>query len=247
MNPQLRLLPTHEMEWPDFERLLLRVAREVRGLRAVSLFGNSGQAQDGLDVVSINSSGDHEGVQGKKYQRFTVGDLDAAVAKFVDGTLPFIVRHLAVGVSCEAHERTIVERLMALNKEHADVAVELWDRQRLSEMLRNRPDIVIEFFGASTAESFCAPHDVLPIPVPGPDAVSTADAVALGATSSGEAGRALAAAEAAEAADPGDALAYVHEAQRLLTEAGFPAHAAVLDERVVALLTRLGRKRTRPG
>lgn len=28
-DPQLELLPTHEMTWPGFERLLLRLAREV--------------------------------------------------------------------------------------------------------------------------------------------------------------------------------------------------------------------------
>jgi len=231
------------MDWPDFERLLLRVAREVRGLRAVSLFGNSGQAQDGLDVVGVNAAGEPEGVQGKKYQRFTAADLDAAVNKYVDGTLPFPMRHLAIGVSCEAHERAVVERLVALNRQHRDVAIELWDRQRLSEMLRDRPDIVIEFFGAATAESFCAPHVVSPIAVPGLDAVSTADAVALGPASSGEAGRELAAAAAAaETDDPAGALAHLRRAQTHLEAAGFPSHAAVLDDRVVGLLIRLGRK-----
>ncbi len=230
------------MEWPDFERLLVRVAREVRGLRAVSLFGNSGQAQDGLDVVGINAAGEAEGVQGKKYERFTASDLNAAVTKFVDGTLQFVVRHLAVGISCEAHERTVIERLLVLNGKHVDLAIELWDRQRLSEMLRDRPDIVIEFFGADTAQSFCAPHAGLPIPVPGPDAVNTADAVALGPESSGEAGRALAAADTAEAADPATALEHVRRAQTHLAKAGFPAHAATLDERVISLLMRLGRK-----
>lgn len=242
VDPRLPLLPTHDMDWPDFERLLVRVAREVRGLRAVSLFGNSGQAQDGLDVVGINASGEPEGVQGKRYQRFTVDDLDAAVAKFVGGTLPFSISHLSIGVSCEAHERTVVERLLELNASHAPLTIELWDRQRLSEVLRSRPAIVIEFFGAATAASFCPPHMVVPIPVPGSDAVGTADAVALGPESSGAAGRALAAAERAEDADPATALAHVQEAQRHLTEAGFPAHAAVLDPRVVALLTRLGRE-----
>jgi hypothetical protein len=242
VDPQLPLLPTHEMEWPDFERLLVRVAREVRGLRAVSLFGNPGQAQDGLDVVGINAAGESEGVQGKRYQRFTVADLDAAVGKFVGGTLPFTVHHLAVGASCEAHERTVVERLLQLNASHAPLTIELWDRQRLSELLRDRPHIVIEFFGTATAANFCAPYEVPTIPVPGSDAVSTADAVALGPESSGAAGRALAAADSADPTDPATALAHVQEAQRHLTEAGFPAHAAVLDQRVVALLTRLARK-----
>lgn len=241
VDPQLRLLPTQEMDWPDFERLLLRVAREVRGLRAVSLFGTSGQAQDGLDVIGLNAAGEPEGVQGKKYQRFTATNVDAAVTKYVDGSLPFPVRHLAIGVSCEAHERAVVERLIALNRQHEAVTIELWDRQRLSEMLRDRPDIVIEFFGQATADSFCAPHVISPIAVPGPDAVRTADAVALGPASSGDASEDLTAAAAAEADDPGLALAHLQRAQSHLEAAGFPSHAAVLDERAVGLLIRLGR------
>ena len=147
VDPQLALLPTHEMDWPDFERLLLRVAREVQGLRAVQLFGNPGQAQEGLDAVGLNAEGNAEGVQGKRYATFTVGDLDAAVTKFLDGSLPFEIRRLAVGVSCDAHEKNVVQRMMRLNLDHKPIEFELWDRSRLSEMLRSRPEIVLEFFG----------------------------------------------------------------------------------------------------
>lgn len=89
-----------------------------------------------------------------------------------------------------------------------------------------------------TAESFWAPHVVSLIAVPGVDAVSTADAVALGPASSGDAGRELAAASAAETDDPAGALTHLREAQKHLEEARFASHAAVLDGRVVELLIR---------
>lgn len=239
VDPQLRLLPTHEMDWPDFERLLLRIAREVQGLRSVKLFGNPGQAQDGLDVIGLNAAGQPEGVQGKRYAKFTKDDLNAAVRKYVEGGIPFDVVRLAVGVSCEANERKVVERLVELNRQHPDIVIELWDRQRISEMLRDRPEIVLEFFSAATAESFCAPYRIATAVVPGPDAVATADAVALGPESSGEAQRELAAAAEIEAQDPAQALAHLQHARDRLTETGFPAHAQVLDQRVVDLLIRL--------
>jgi hypothetical protein len=66
VDPQLELLPTPEMTWPNFERLLARVAREVEGLRTVRLYGVSGQAQEGIDLVGINPAGQNEAVQGKK-------------------------------------------------------------------------------------------------------------------------------------------------------------------------------------
>ncbi len=241
VDPKLDLLPTHEMLWPDFERLLLRTAREVRGLRAVSLFGNTGQAQDGLDAVGLNASGIAEGVQGKKYATFTKADLEAAVCKFVDGSLTFQVEYLGVGVSCEAHERKVVERLVTLNQEHRPLEIELWDRRRLSELLRDRPDIVIEFFGDATAASFCLPYAFSPVTVPPPEAVNIADAIMRGpANSSGAQGH-LYAAAAARDVDPDEALKHVRRAQELLKQAGFPGHAAVLDKDAGELLVRLGR------
>ena len=66
VDPLLGLLPTNEMSWPSFERLLKRVAREVEGLRAVQQYGVPGQAQDGIDIVGINPAGENEAVQGKR-------------------------------------------------------------------------------------------------------------------------------------------------------------------------------------
>src|SRR4051794_30123124 len=71
VDPQLQLLPTELMHWTQFERLLLRVAREVRGLRSVSLVGDPGQKQEGLDVIGLDGSGQAEGIQSKKYVKFT--------------------------------------------------------------------------------------------------------------------------------------------------------------------------------
>jgi hypothetical protein len=156
VDPLLDLLPTHEMSWPNFENLLKRVAREVEGLRAVRLYGVPGQAQVGIDLVGINPAGENEAVQGKRYQSFTVGDLDKAVGKYLDGALPFTIRRLAVGVSCRANDKNVANRLIELNKQHTGVEFELWDRNRLSEILRNRPDIVREFFGAATAAASAA-------------------------------------------------------------------------------------------
>ncbi len=241
VDPQLRMLPTHEMEWPDFERLLLRLAREVRGLRSLSLFGNSGQAQDGLDAVGLNASGDVEGVQGKRYASFDVSDLNAAVSKFTDGSLSFPVRCLFVGVASSAHERTLVERVVELNQELAPLEVELWDCDRLSELLRGRPEIVLEFFGAATATSFCVPYTIGHVVVPGPDAVTLADAVFFGPSSTGQAREELEQAKATCEDDPAGALEHIRNAQGLLTAAGFAAHAVALDDRVVELLVRLGR------
>jgi hypothetical protein len=236
VDPLLDLLPTHEMTWQNFESLLKRMAREVQGLRAVWFYGVLGQAQHGIDLAGVNPAGENEAIQGKKYQKFTVGDLDKAVLKYLDGALPFVIRRLAVGVSCQANDKEVVERLVQLNEQHEAVEFELWDRVRLSEMLRGRPDIVREFFGEMTAVRFCGRYATAPQPVPRLDAVAVADAVMRGPAEASGADKELAAAARDRGTNPARAADHVKAAQRLLREAGFAAHARVLDSELVDIL-----------
>lgn len=240
VDPLLDLLPTHEMSWPNFENLLKRVAREVEGLRTVRLYGVPGQSQEGIDLVGINPAGENEAVQSKKYQAFTVSDLDKAVAKYLEGALPFTIRRLVVGVSCRANDKNVANRLIELNNQHTGVEFELWDRERLSEMLRTRPDIVREFFGAATAARFCGSYTISPQPVPPLDAVALADAVMRGPAETSGAKKELDAAAQCRGTDPGAAAGHVRKAQQLLRAAGFAAHARVLDATVVEILTEEG-------
>ncbi len=69
-----------------------------------------------------------------------------------------------------------------------------------------------------------------------------AGAVLAGPASATGAQEQLAAADEAEPQDPEAALGLVRAAQAALDKAGFPAHAYVLDDRVVALLLRLERR-----
>jgi len=242
IDPQQKFLPTNEMDWPDFERLLVRVAREVEGLRQVRLYGTPGQAQQGLDLVGIQVPATVVGVQGKKYQKFTAAHLKKAAAKFLDDTVPFTVRKLAIGVSCHANTTGSTNELTALNTKHAgSVEFELWDQTRLSELLHDRPEIVREFFGQATAVKFCGPLAETPLPISPADAAQVAAAVARGPMEASGAQEKIDAAEQIRVTDPDAAGDLVREAQRLLDEAGFPAHARLLDESVAGILSQANR------
>ncbi|SLI08449.1 Uncharacterised protein [Mycobacteroides abscessus subsp. bolletii] len=240
VDAQLELLPTNLMDWEDFERLLLDLGRAELGLRALSFFGKRGQAQKGLDVVGTNAFGTAEGIQSKRYQEFTVADLNAAVEKFTKSTVPFRLVRLVIGVGAKVDERTVVERKTSLNAEHHPLEIDIWDQSRISEMLRDKPDIVIKYFGPRAAERFCVPYVLAPIEIPAPSAVATADAVLLGPLTSTDAQRLVDRAKEIEADEPGGALTLYREVQSRLTVAGFPGHAAEFDGVVVALSIRTG-------
>jgi hypothetical protein len=242
VDPSLKVLPTDQMDWPDFERLLVRLTREVLGLRQVRLYGTPGQKQQGLDLVGIERAGTVVGVQGKKYQRFAKNNLDKAVATFLDGTVPFQVRKLAVGVSCRTNSTQIIDRLTELNIQHGgDVEIELWDQDHISELLRPRPEIVREFFGQATAVRFCGPLVEFPLPIPPLDAAGLAEAIARGPIAATGAQVELDAAQLKRTSDPDAAIDHVRAAQSLLDEAGFPAHAQQLDQTVTDILSQANR------
>jgi hypothetical protein len=240
VDPQLDLLPTTDMTWENFERLLLRIAHDVKGLRSVRLFGTRGQAQKGLDVVGINPDGQSEAVQSKKYETFTESDLEAAVSKYTKAMLPFTLAKLAIGVACQAHERRVTELLMELNQTLRPLQIEIWDQTSISDMLRGHPQIVIHFFGEATARRFCDPHRFATLEVANTDAVATADAVLRGPLSAAGAQGKVEEAEKLAEADPGQALAIYQDIQEALKAAGFPAHAAQFDQRVIRLLSWTG-------
>ncbi len=241
VDPQIQELPTNLMTWPNFEKLLLRIAREVQGLRSVRLYGVSGQKQDGIDLIGINPAAENEAVQAKKYQSFSLRDLNAAVDKYLDGSLPFRIVRLAIGVSCTANETALTARLLELNQKHVGIEFEIWDQGRISEMLRDRPNIVREFFGEVTAARFCSPYEIVPLSVPSSDAVALADAVMQGPLQASGAAQELMAAGLAR--DPGGAVTHVANAQQMLRRAGFTAHAQSLDVRRATLLKDAGNYR----
>jgi hypothetical protein len=240
VDPQLEHLPTEVLSWENFERLLLRVAEDVHGLRNVRLFGDRGQAQKGLDVIGINSNNKVEGIQSKRKKTFGISDLDAAVGKYKSAAFPFPLFRLAIGVSKQVSERELIEHLIDLNVASSPLEIELWDRDALSRMLRRRPEIVTEFFGPAWATAFCGEHTVVAVEIAGTDALATADAVMRGPLTTVGGYDSLKRADEIAKAEPGEALALYRNVQERLIDAGFPAHAAEFDERVAHLLVATG-------
>ena len=179
VDPRPQLLPLHELTPDDFERLLLTVAREVDGLRQLHKYGVPGQRQHGLDIVGFDAARRPHGYQAKRYADFTERDLARAVEDYTQGERPIKVVWLVIGVATVAERTQVIDELAAQQKRNPDLQIELYDRRRLSDLLRGRPDIVEVFFGDLVAQRFCLPPEPLPVPVAELplDTVALADAV----------------------------------------------------------------------
>lgn len=241
IDPLAETLPTTGVKWENFERLLLRMGDQVEGLRDFKRFGSKGQAQKGIDVIGLDADGSAVAIQSKRHEKkFTKADFDEAIDKFLGSEFPFAVNQLIIGVACTVTERSIIERLTELNATLAPLHFELWDQERISELLRDQPQIVIEFFGTVAAENFCLPHIITPIEVPSRDAVAVADAMLRGPLRTANAQNQLARARQLSDTDPSEALRLYREVQEKLRAHGFPGHAAEFDKDVTPLLVRAG-------
>lgn len=236
----LDLLPLNEMTWEDFERLMWRIVAEVEGLREARVYGDRGQAQHGIDIVGFAIDRTAEAVQCKDYKRFTKAALDRAVKKFRDDPPPFPVTRLVIAVACTASDTAVVEAEGSIRAAFHPITFELWDQRQISERLRNQPLIVTRFFGSETARRFCHPYAYRPIEMPDADAVAMREALARGPERYTGAAPLLEQGQELEDSDPARAVEKVEQAQALLTDAGFPGHAAGHDSLHVKLLLRAG-------
>ncbi|WP_142233762.1 hypothetical protein [Streptomyces calvus] len=242
LDPKLERLPFLEMLPADFERLLARMLVEVEGLRDVRLFGTHGQKDDGLDVVGRAADGTWHGWQGKRYRTYGPADLQTAVEDHtVRGSGEFPVEELVVCVPCDI-TRQVTVKLRDLNGFYPNLNIVLLGPDELGDRLRNRPDIVTQFFGQQTAERFCLPVPApLVIAAPGLDRADLADAARRSPAEALGVDDLLAdAARFAQANDHRAAVGKLAEAEVLLARSGFDGHAASVARRRADALINAG-------
>jgi hypothetical protein len=243
LDPRPDLLPIHEPAPEDFERLLLKVVEEIEGLREVHLYGVPGQRQDGLDGIGFDPAGRPVGFQAKRYRIFAARDLAAAVDAYAGGRRPIRVVRLLIGVATEVRRTEILEELAAQRASHPELEIELYDRRRLSDLLRDRPDIVRRFFGDAAAERFClSPKAVARSATGSPlDAVALADAVMRGPVEAAGMAEVLAHADRQRDKRPGEAADAYLRVEQALEERRFSSHAFLVRQRRAAALRAAGR------
>ncbi|MRG60124.1 hypothetical protein GE115_09605 [Agromyces sp. CFH 90414] len=233
-------LPFTSLSWENFERLQLRMMRDVEGLRDAQLYGERGQAQLGLDIVALAPDGAGVALQSKNYNRFYASQLRAAVKKFRDTKRPFEVQRLIIGVACAVKSTGAIDELATQRKALHPIVIDLWDAQELSTLLRGRPEIVIEYFGMPTAEAFCLPFKIDVAHVPSADAAAVREAIAR--TPEVSTGAQELFDKAAITTEATQALILIEEGQAALRKAGFGPHAASHDKERVRLLARTGQE-----
>jgi hypothetical protein len=155
-----QLLPFGELPWQDFERLCLRLAKTEGKPDHWQLFGDAGEEQGGIDIFVRHPDSNRYVVwQAKRHKTFSATKLKAAVELFLDGewsdqTERFV---LATGVALRSAPlaRAVEEAARVLAAR--GITFVPMDSERLSDRLKDHPEIVDDFFDRVWVERFCGP------------------------------------------------------------------------------------------
>ncbi|SPU44361.1 NACHT domain-containing protein [Brevundimonas diminuta] len=151
-------LPLAQIEWSDFERLCLRLARAEGQAEHWQVYGTPGQAQGGIDIF-VRQAGEARYVvwQSKRYTTMTVATIRSAVATFMAGAWAAKSERFVLATTADLTATKLADAVEAARAKLATIGVvfDARDVHRLSEDLKDRPDLVDDFFGRPWVRAFC--------------------------------------------------------------------------------------------
>jgi hypothetical protein len=154
-----QVLPLGSLSWENFERLCFRLAHRGGDVEDARLYGERGQAQEGIDLYVRRATGDYATWQCKRYQELTTTDIEKAVTKFLEGDWAGRTKLFRLAVAPSLNATKLAEEIERQRTRcgAVNITFEPLDRDRLSLMLKDHPDLVDDFFGRSWVEAFNGP------------------------------------------------------------------------------------------
>ncbi len=152
-------LPLGSLTWENFERLCFRLAHRSGNVEDARLYGERGQAQEGIDLYVRRATGDYATWQCKRYQELKSSDIKKAVTKFLEGDWAGRTKLFRLAVAPSLNATGLAEEIerQRIRCDAVNITFEPLDRDGLSLMLKEHPDLVDDFFGRSWVEAFNGP------------------------------------------------------------------------------------------
>ena len=154
-----QVLPLGSLSWENFERLCFRLVHRGGDVEDARIYGERGQAQEGIDLYVRRATGDYATWQCKRYQELTTTDIEEAVTKFLEGDWAGRTKLFRLAVAPSLNATKLAEEIerQRTRCDAVNITFEPLDRDRLSLMLKDHPDLVDDFFGRSWVEAFNGP------------------------------------------------------------------------------------------
>ncbi len=165
VQTQNQLLPLSELGWDDFERLCFRLIRDEVGQVRAAIYGVPGQAQGGIDMYAVApflpehtpDARRYVTLQSRRISNVSQANVEKAVDDFLKGDWADVSNKFIYATSSSARATQVLDKIEelagGLGKQAIDF--EVWDQERISEMLKDRPELVDDFFRRPWVKAFC--------------------------------------------------------------------------------------------
>jgi hypothetical protein len=148
--------PCELLAWQNFERLCVRLTRLQSEIEHSQLYGVAGQSQEGIDLYARAFDGSYAVHQCKRIQDIGPSDVRNAVTKFLDGSWANRAKKFVLCTSQSVAPTELAEECEKQTQRLKSKGVEfvVWDREKISDLLRSHPRLVFDFFGKAWLEAF---------------------------------------------------------------------------------------------
>ncbi|MGH3976081.1 MAG: hypothetical protein ACRDS9_22555 [Pseudonocardiaceae bacterium] len=166
IDTKAQILPIGELQWPDVERLFLRLLHTERPVQYAKLFGVPGQGQAGIDayarlplnLVHGETGGrDYVTLQSRRVKTLTAARINKAVDDLLKGEWADKTARFYFATSFDLQDAKLDAEIRRQTDRLAEngIAFVPWGAQEVSRLLKDQPRIVDDFFGRSWLQRFC--------------------------------------------------------------------------------------------
>jgi energy-coupling factor transporter ATP-binding protein EcfA2 len=157
VQTRVQRLPFRELQWQDFERLCLRLARRDTDPEDCRFYGTQGDDQQGIDLLGrVRGSDERYVYQCKREKKFGPANIRAAVDRFLTGRWRAEATSLYLCTSDDLRNRQRIDEIdtQRTSLKQQGIRFVAWDAEELDEQLRAHPDLIDDFFGRAWVRAF---------------------------------------------------------------------------------------------
>jgi hypothetical protein len=155
VTTRVQLLPFEAISWENFERLCHRLTALDGDVEHCARYGRQGDAQEGIDIYARQTNGRYHCLQAKRHRHFGPNKLREAVDVFLSGS--WAARSdrftLAVQASLRSTKDQDETERQAARLNARGIIFTVLDGDKLTDVLREYPVLVDDFFGRSWVTS----------------------------------------------------------------------------------------------
>ncbi|MCY4597361.1 MAG: NACHT domain-containing protein [Bryobacterales bacterium] len=160
VNTRKQELPFGQLEWVDFERLVVRLVQQQNTIIDCALYGEPGQPQEGIDILAQRRDAEKAACyQCKKVDTLSPALIRKTFDKFLENSWAEKASQFVLCVSLPTIRKELQSEIYKQAQKLRSKGIEfsMWDASpagQLVGVLKDCPKLVDDFFGRSWVELF---------------------------------------------------------------------------------------------